>query len=102
MRIADEVRISRQFKSYSGCQEDIKALDYVYAAVLPTITNSHKLVIKWSGPLTVQRLLNNTIKNFESENQESMWPTEQSLGLLSAMVRRTATKVFSSFFQGLH
>ena len=55
MRVANEVRIPRQFKSYSGCPEYLQVGDYVYAAVLPPITNSRKLAIKWSGPLIVNR-----------------------------------------------
>ena len=31
---------------------------YVYAAVLPPITNSRKLSIRWSGPLLINKILN--------------------------------------------
>ena len=62
MRVVDEVRICRQFQSYSGRQEDLPVGDYVYAAVLPLITNSRKLAIKWSSPLIINRFLNNTIE----------------------------------------
>ena len=61
MRMADDVRIGRQFKSYSGRQEDLQVGDYVYAAVLPTITNSRKLNIRWSGPLIIEELINETM-----------------------------------------
>ena len=59
MRVADEVRIRRQFRSYSGRQEDLQVGDYVYEVVLPSIKNSRKLVIKWSGPLIINRFVNN-------------------------------------------
>ena len=61
MRVADEVRIRRQFQSYSGCQEDFQVGDYVSAAVLLPITNLRKLAIKWSGPLIINRFVNNTM-----------------------------------------
>ena len=54
MRVADDVRIRRQFKAYSGRQEDLQVGDYVYAAVLPAVTDSRKLCIKWSGPLVIK------------------------------------------------
>ena len=38
MRVADEVRIRRQFGSYSGHQEDLQVGDYVYGLVFPLIT----------------------------------------------------------------
>ena len=41
-RVAEEVRIRRQFKLYSERQENLQVGDYVYAAVLPPITNSRK------------------------------------------------------------
>ena len=44
MRVADDVRIRRQFRAYSsGRQEDLQVGDYVYAAVMPPVTNSRKL-----------------------------------------------------------
>ena len=43
MRVADEVRIRRQFRAYLGHQEDLQVEDYVYAVVLPPIINSRKL-----------------------------------------------------------
>ena len=61
MRVADEVRIRRQFCSYSGRQEDLQVGDYVYGVVLPLITNSRKLAIKWSGPLIINRFVNITM-----------------------------------------
>ena len=61
MRVVDEVRIHRQFQSYSGRQEDLQVGDYVYAALLTPITKSRKLGIKWSGPLLINRFANNTI-----------------------------------------
>ena len=61
MRVEDEVRIRRQFKSYSGCQEDLQVGDYVYVVVLPPIKNSRKLAIKWSSPLIVNRFMNDTM-----------------------------------------
>ena len=33
----------------------------MYAAVLPTITNSRKLNIRWSGPLIMEELINETM-----------------------------------------
>ena len=33
----------------------------MYAAVLPPITNSRKLSIRWSGPLLINRILNDTM-----------------------------------------
>ena len=57
-RVADEARIRRQFRSYSGCQEDLEVGDYVYVGVLPLITNSRKLAIRWSGPLIINKLIN--------------------------------------------
>ena len=60
--MADDVRIQRQFRAYSaGRQEDLQVGDYVYAAVLPPITNSRKLTIRWSGPLVINRILNETM-----------------------------------------
>ena len=61
MRMADDVRIRRQFRSYSGRQEDLQVGDYVYAAVLPPITSSKKLSIRWSGPLIIEKLINITM-----------------------------------------
>ena len=61
IRVADKVRIWRQFWSYSERQEDLQVGDYVYAAVLLPITNSRKLAIKWSGPLIINRFMNNTM-----------------------------------------
>ena len=58
IREADEVPIHQQFQAYSGRQEDLQFGDYVYAAVLPPITNSRKLAIRWSGPLILNRILN--------------------------------------------
>ena len=46
MRVADEVRIRRQFKSYTGHLEDLQVGDYVYVVVLSPITISWKLAIK--------------------------------------------------------
>ena len=60
MRVADEVRIHRQFNSYSGRQENLQVGDYVYAAVLPSTTNSRKLSIRWSGPL-LNKFINDTM-----------------------------------------
>ena len=53
MRIADDVRLRRQFKAYSGRQEDLQVGDFVYGSILPPVTNSRKLCIKWSGPLII-------------------------------------------------
>ena len=43
--------------------QDVKKIsrlgDYVDAAVLPLITNTRKLLIKWSGPLIINRFVNN-------------------------------------------
>ena len=61
MRVADDVRIRRQFKAYSGRQEDLQVGDYVYAAVLPAVTDSRKLCIKWSGPLVIKEQINGTM-----------------------------------------
>ena len=61
MRMADDIRIRRQLKAYSGSQEDLQVGDYVYAAVLPAITDSRKLCVKWSGPLSIQEILNETM-----------------------------------------
>ena len=61
MRVADDVRIRRQFKAYSGRQEDLQVGDYVYAAVLPAVTDSRKLCIKWSRPLVIQEQINETM-----------------------------------------
>ena len=61
MRVVDEVWIRRQFRAYSGRQEDLQVGDYVYAAVLPPITNSRKLSIRWSGPLLINKILNDTM-----------------------------------------
>ena len=61
IRVADKVRIWRQFWSYSERQEDLQVGDYVYAAVLLPITNSRKLAIKWSVPLIINRFVNNTM-----------------------------------------
>ena len=58
MRVADEVRTRRQFRAYSGNQEDLQVGDYVYAVVLPPITNSRKLAIRWSGPLIIKKIIN--------------------------------------------
>ena len=59
--MADNVRIRRQFREYSGRQEDLQVGDYVYAAVLPPMTNSRKLTIRWSGPLVTNKILNETM-----------------------------------------
>ena len=49
MRMADDVRIRRQFRTYSGRQEDLQVGDYVYAAVLPPVTSSKKLsIVVWT------------------------------------------------------
>ena len=61
MRMADDVRIWRQFKSYSGQQEDLQVGDNVYAAVLPPVTSSKKLSIRWSGPLCIEKFINKTM-----------------------------------------
>ena len=61
MRMADDVRIRRQFRAYSGRQEDLQVGDYVYAAVLPAVTDSRKLSVKWSGPLVIQERINETM-----------------------------------------
>ena len=59
MRVADEVRIRRQFGSYSGHQEDLQVGDYVYGLVFPLI--KRKLGIQRSGPLIINRQVNSTI-----------------------------------------
>ena len=59
--VVDEVRICRQFQSYSGHQEDLQVGDHVYAVVLPLITNSRKLAIRWSSPLIVNKLIKQTM-----------------------------------------
>ena len=56
----DEFRIRRQFRSYSGCQEDLQVGDYVYAGLLPRI-KKFKEEFKWSGPLIINRFVNNTM-----------------------------------------
>ena len=61
MRMADDVRIRRQFRAYTGKQENLEIGDYVYAAVLPSTTNSRKLAIKWSGPLIIEQFVNETM-----------------------------------------
>ena len=61
MRMADDVRICRQLRAYSGRQEDLQVGDYVYAAVLPAVTDSRKLSVKWSGPLVIQEMINETM-----------------------------------------
>ena len=61
MRTTDEVRIRRQFRAYSGRQEDLQVGDLVYAAVLRLISNSRKLQLRWSGPLVVKDILNNNM-----------------------------------------
>ena len=61
MRMADDVRIRRQFRAYSGRQEDLQVGDYVYAAVLPVVTNSRKLSVKWLGPLIIDSIINETM-----------------------------------------
>ena len=62
MRMADDVRIRQQFRAYSGRQEDLQVGDYVYAAVLPAVTDSRKLSAKWSGPLIIDSIINKTSK----------------------------------------
>ena len=57
----DEVRICRQFESYSERQEDLQVGDSVHLAVLPPITNTRKLAIKWSGPLIINIFVNDTM-----------------------------------------
>ena len=58
MRVAHEVRNRRQFRAYSGHQEDLQVRDYVYATMLPPITNSRKLAIRWSGILIIKKIIN--------------------------------------------
>ena len=65
MRTTDEVRIRRQFRAYSGRQEDLQVGDLVYAAVLPPISNSRKLQLRWSGPLVIKDILNNNMIRVE-------------------------------------
>ena len=59
--MADDVRIRRQLQAYSGRQEDLQVGDYVYAAVLPAVTDSRKLSVKWSGPLIIDSIINETM-----------------------------------------
>ena len=61
MRLADDVRLRRQFKAYSGRQEDLQVGDYVYGAILPPVTSSRKLCIKWSGPQLIVEQVNKTM-----------------------------------------
>ena len=61
MRRADDLRIRRQFRAYSERQKDLQVGNYVYAAVLPAVTNSRKLRIRWSGPLIVDSIINETM-----------------------------------------
>ena len=65
MRTTDEVRIRRQFRAYSERQEDLQVGDLVYAAVLPPISNSRKLQLRWSGPLVIKDILNNNMIRVE-------------------------------------
>ena len=65
MRTTDEVRIRKQFRAYSGRQEDLQVGDLVYAAVLPLISNSRKLQLRWSGPLVIKDILNNNMSRVE-------------------------------------
>ena len=65
MRTTDEVRIRRQFRVYSGRQEDLQVGDLVYAVVLLPISNSRKLQLRWSGPLVIKDILNNNMIRVE-------------------------------------
>ena len=89
MRVVDEVEIHRQFRSYSGRQEDLQVWDYVCAVVLLQITNSRKLAFKWSGPLIINRFMINTIiiikEIFVRKPREFTWLTILSSGWQSAM-----------------
>ena len=59
MRRSDAVRIRRQFRAYSKPSEDIQVGDLCYAAVLPAVGNSRKLMLDWSGPVKVIEIINN-------------------------------------------
>jgi hypothetical protein len=61
MRQNDTVRIRRQFKAYSTPREDINVGDLCYAAVLPAIGDSRKLLLNWSGPVEVTEIINSAM-----------------------------------------
>ena len=61
MRRSDAVRIRRQFRAYSKPSEDIQVGDLCYAAVLPAVGNSRKLMLDWSGPVKVIEIINNAL-----------------------------------------
>jgi len=61
MRASDNVRIRRQFRCYEKPVDDIEVGDKVYCAALPPQGNTRKLQLKWSGPVLVQRIINNAM-----------------------------------------
>ena len=61
MRASDNVRIRRQFRSYEGLVEDIQVGDRVYCAALPPQGNTRKLQLRWSGPVLVQKIINDAM-----------------------------------------
>ena len=61
MRASDNVRIRRQFRSYEKPVEDIQVGDRVYCAALPPQGNTRKLQLRWSGPVLVQRIINDAM-----------------------------------------
>ena len=61
MRRSDAVCVRRQFRAYANPLEDIQVGDLCYAAVLPAVGNSRKLMLDWSGPVKVIEIINNAL-----------------------------------------
>ena len=71
MRASDNVRIRRQFSSYEKPLDDIQLGDRVYCAALPPQGNTRKLQLSWSGPVLVQKIINDAmleLKEYDVRN----------------------------------
>jgi len=56
-RASDDDRIRRQFRAYEKPQADVCVGEKVYYTTLPPQGNSRKLLLTWSGPVLVTKII---------------------------------------------
>ena len=74
-------------------QDDIQVGDRVYCAALPPQGKTRKLQLKWSGPVLVERIINNAmlqLKEYDVRNPRTYVAHRSKVRLAKKLGRRTS------------
>jgi len=94
---ANNVRIRREFRSYEKPLDDVQVGDRVYCAALPPQGNTRKLQLKWSGPVLVQRIINDAmleLKEYDVRNTRTYVAHRSKVGLAKKLGQKDLDPLF--------